>query len=127
MHLKSILAAAAFGVVTIAAQAHSKLQASTPAEGSKLAASPTSLVLQFSEATQVTALTLQKDSAAEQKLGPLPRDASAKITVPLTTLAPGTYVVSWRAVGDDNHVTKGEIHFSVAGARADAHAADHHQ
>lgn len=126
MRLKAFLAASTFCLFANAALAHTKLQASTPAEGSKLTSPPSSITLQFSEATQITALTIQKESAAEQQLGPLPRDAAAKITVPVPKLEPGNYVVNWRAVGDDNHVMKGELHFSVGAAKAKEHAADHH-
>lgn len=126
MHLKSVIAAFGLAITAVGAQAHTKLQTSVPAEGSKLTAPPSSLMLHFSEATQVTALMIQKDSAAEQALAPLPKEPSAMLTVPLSKLAPGSYVVSWRAVGDDNHVTKGVLHFSVVAPESKEHA-EHHQ
>lgn len=125
MHLKTYLAVSTFSLCATAALAHTKLQASIPAEGSKLTSPPSSITLQFSEATQITALTLRKEKATEQQLGPLPRDAAAKVTVSVPKLEPGNYVVNWRAVGDDNHVMKGELHFSVGAAQAKEHAADH--
>ena len=127
MHLKKIAITFGLALTMAAAQAHTKLQMSVPAEGSKLSTSPTSLMLHFSEATQITALTIQKDSAAAQPLTPLPKEASDKIMMPLAKLAPGNYAVSWRAVGDDNHVMNGKLHFSVTATEAKEHGADHHQ
>lgn len=126
MNLKMISVAVALCLVTNVLQAHTKLQSSTPAEGSKLAASPASITLQFSEATQITALAIQKLDAAEQLLGPLPRGPSEKITVPVPKLAAGNYVVSWRAIGGDNHVMKGKFSFSVSAAQVKEHASAPH-
>ena len=43
---------------------------------------------------------------------------SADITVPLPQLDAGTYVLSWKVVGDDTHVVDGQMHFTVSGAPA---------
>ena len=125
MNLKMISAAVVLCLASNVLQAHTKLQGSTPPEGSKLAASPPSITLQFSEATQITALSIKKDDAAEQSLVPLPGDASAKITVPVPQLAAGNYVVSWRGIGADNHVMKGKLSFSVSAAQPKEHAGAH--
>lgn len=70
-------------------------------------------MLQFNEATQLTVLTLQKDKSQPQKLEPLPSTAAKSITVPLPTIDAGTYVASWRAIGDDGHVVSGTFSFTV--------------
>lgn len=44
-----------------------------------------------------------------------PEDATAFSVSPSGTIAPGTYSVSWRGMGDDGHVVRGELSFSVAG------------
>jgi methionine-rich copper-binding protein CopC len=100
------------------AQAHTHLKQSTPAEGSVVTSPPPNIVLTFSEAARVTALTLQKEGAEKQKLAPLPAAAAEQVTVPVPALAPGKYVVNWRVVSDDNHVMSGALHFTVAGPRA---------
>ena len=122
MNLKNISVAVALCLVSGVLQAHTKLKSSTPAEGSKLTASPASITLQFSEATQITALSIQKSEATEQSLGPLPRGPSEKVTVTVPKLAAGNYVVSWRAIGGDNHVMKGKLSFSVSAAQVKEHA-----
>jgi methionine-rich copper-binding protein CopC len=126
MRVTTLLTVSALYLLAGSAFAHTKLQASTPAAGSKLSSPPASITLQFSEATQLTALTIRKDQASDQQLGPLPRDPAAKVTVSVPKLEAGSYVVTWRAIGADNHVMKGELHFSVTGAVGKEHAANHH-
>jgi methionine-rich copper-binding protein CopC len=94
------------------AHAHAHLNASIPAEGSSGKA-PEAIVLTFSEAARITAMSLQRDGEASRKLAPLPAAAAARITLPLPKLSPGKYTLSWRMVGDDGHVISGALHFTV--------------
>jgi len=96
-----------------AAQAHSHLRSSTPAEGSTVAA-PTQVVLGFSEVSQLAALTLARGADALIKVEPLPQQAARQLTVALPKLAAGPWTLGWRVIGDDGHVTHGTIHFTVA-------------
>ncbi len=109
----STLALLAFAV---SAEAHTHLKQSTPAEGSVLEAAPANIVLKFSEAARVTALSLQQDGKAAQKLAPLPSEPTAEVTVPAPKLSAGKYVIAWRVVSDDNHIMSGTLHFTVAPA-----------
>jgi methionine-rich copper-binding protein CopC len=108
----AFLAAALLGASALT-QAHTHLKEAQPAEGSVLNAPPANIVLKFSEAARLTALTLQKDGGAEEKL------------------APGKYVVSYRVVSDDNHIMSGKIHFTVdpsatpSAGKAPAHDHEH--
>lgn len=96
------------------AQAHTHLERAMPADSAVLAEPPANLMLHFSAATRLTALSLQKEGEKEQKpAGPLPKAASKDITVPIAPLAPGKYTVNWRVVGDDNHVMSGALSFTV--------------
>jgi methionine-rich copper-binding protein CopC len=104
---------ALFGLLPLLAQAHTHLQKSTPAANSTGAA-PEQLMLQFSEATRLTALTLQKEGVPEaRKLGPLPAQPDKLIHLAAPRLDPGAYVLSWRALGDDGHVMSGTLRFTV--------------
>ena len=116
--LLSGLALVTFGVT---ASAHAHLQKSSPADNSLITTSPAVLVLNFSEAARLTALSIQKGSEPRQKLKPLPTTAAQQISVPLPRLTPGSYSVSWHVVSDDGHVMSGTLHFTLA---AD-HATDH--
>jgi methionine-rich copper-binding protein CopC len=108
----AFVAAALLGL-SMVAQAHTHLKEAQPADGSVVNAAPSNIVLKFTQAARITALTLQKDGSAEQKLEPLPTEASAEITVPAGKLAPGKYVVNWRVVSADNHIMSGKVQFTV--------------
>jgi methionine-rich copper-binding protein CopC len=100
-------------VAAAGAQAHAHLQQATPADGSVLESAPAELVLRFSEAAQLTVLTIARDGGPQQKITALPHKAQAQIVVKLPPLAPGHYVVSWRALSADGHVVPGDIHFTL--------------
>lgn len=97
------------------AQAHSHLRSSTPAEGSTVAA-PLQVVLGFSERTHLAALSLTRGSESAIKIGSLPPQPAQQLTVPLPKLTAGAWTLTWRAIGDDGHVTHGTVHFTVAAA-----------
>jgi methionine-rich copper-binding protein CopC len=122
LSLLSGLTLVAFGV---AANAHAHLQKSSPADNSLITTSPPNLVLNFSEAARLTALSIKKDSEPAQNLKPLPTTAAQQISVPLPQLTSGTYSVSWRVVSDDGHIMAGALHFTLAADRATDHPADH--
>jgi copper transport protein len=96
-----------------AALAHAHLEKASPADGSVISAAPQNLVLQFSERAQLAALWIAADGGSRRKLTPLPQQPEQRIVVALPNLAPGTYVVSWRAVAADGHVVPGQIRFTL--------------
>lgn len=109
-------ASLAFLVCFDVAWAHAHLKSSVPAENAALTSAPTQLTLQFTEAVHLTSLSVQKEGEADaKKVASLPKEPSAEIKVPLAPLSPGKYIVSWRALGDDNHVVSGSLQFSVNG------------
>jgi copper resistance protein C len=99
------------------AHAHAHLTAAVPADGSAGKA-PEQIVLSFSEAARITAMSLQRDGEEPHKLTSLPAEKAARITVPLPKLAPGRYTLSWRVVGEDSHVVPGTLHFTVVESAA---------
>lgn len=99
-----------------AAQAHTHLKSSTPADQAVLAAAPKQVVLQFAEPTRLTAVTVQKDGDKQTTtVSALPRQASTEATLPVEINGPGTYKLNWRGIGADNHVMSGAIRFTVSG------------
>jgi copper transport protein len=122
--VKAFIAAASVALLASStlANAHAHLKESQPAEGSVINAAPASIVLKFSESAQLTALTVQKEGAAEQKIAPLPTASSAQLSVPAPKLSPGKYTVSWRVVSADNHVMAGKLHFTIGDASASGDA-----
>lgn len=111
---RRVLVAGVLVLLSAFAQAHTHLQKSTPADNSVVASSPTQLVLNFSEATRLTAVSIEKEGGESTAIGELPKDAAQALTVPLSRLGPGKYLVKWRALGADKHVMSGTLHFTVA-------------
>jgi methionine-rich copper-binding protein CopC len=130
MKTPSFLAAATFLALTSLAQAHTHLKEATPADKSVVNTAPTNVVLKFSAAAKVTALTLHKDGEADQKLTASPDTASAEVTAALPKLAPGQYSVNYRVVSDDGHIMTGKLSFTFdpkatpSAGKAPAH--EHH-
>jgi copper resistance protein C len=130
----SFLVAVALLALTAVAQAHTHLKEATPADKSVVNTAPTNLVLEFSEAAKVTALTLHKQGEADQKLTASPATASAEVTAALPKLSPGQYSVEWRVVSDDGHIMSGKLSFtfdpkatpSAGKAPAHEHEHEHH-
>jgi methionine-rich copper-binding protein CopC len=116
------LAATALVMTALAAHAHSHLARSTPADGAVLETAPTSLTLEFSEPVTLTAVTVSAERQEKRALTSLPTKAATTFDLPITGLAVGHYVVTWRALSADTHVMTGELAFSVGG---DAAAAAH--
>ena len=97
-----------------AVQAHTHLEKAMPEDNSVIKAAPKEIMLHFSAATRLTALSIQKEGDKEQPQQLLPTAAAKMITVPVAPLTPGKYVVNWRVVGEDNHVMSGKLHFTVS-------------
>jgi methionine-rich copper-binding protein CopC len=98
---------------TTCAQAHAHLQQAIPADGSVITTAPTDLVLRFSENARLIVVWVAKDRGSPQRLVPLPERPQSRIVVALPPLAPGHYVVSWRALSADGHVVPGQIRFTL--------------
>lgn len=120
---RTTLATAALFVLmgTIAAFAHAKMVASTPADGASVAAGVSQIALQFSHPMRLTLVKVHRaaDDASLAPASPLPKAFTSSARVDLEPLAAGAYDVSWTAVSEDGHVMKGHFEFTVkAGADA---------
>lgn len=99
---------------------HAMLKSSIPARGAMLAQSPTQVTLVFTEGVNLagtSATILRNDSSVVARLA-LKRGGNADtVRAPVTTtLAPGKYLIRWRAAAaDDGHRTTGVVDFSVKG------------
>jgi len=116
MQLIKVMGAFILALAASVALAHAHLQKSVPANGATVDAAPASVVLTFSEPAKLTACWLQKGDGPKEKIAGLGTTAAREISVPVSQLQPGRYVLSWRAVGDDGHVVPGQIQFTVAAA-----------
>jgi methionine-rich copper-binding protein CopC len=125
MKILSLLSSLVLVTFAATAGAHAHLQKSSPSDGSVITTSPSNLVLNFSEASRVTALSIQKGDEPKQDLKPLPTTTAQQISVPLPPLTPGTYSINWRVASDDGHVMSGALHFTLTADHAKDHPADH--
>jgi methionine-rich copper-binding protein CopC len=107
------------------AYAHTELSASMPADKAALDAAPKEVMLHFTEAVRLTALSLTKRGESKQDLGPLPTETQKDFAVAAPSLTAGEYVASWRALSEDAHVMTGEFTFTVGMHGAGEHGAQH--
>lgn len=103
-----------------AAEAHAFLVRTTPEPGQRLGASPTSLLLQFSEPVINERVTVKTAGGTPIAVGALQRLKSGFVVqAPLPHLADGIYVVSWQEnSADDGHLSLGEFAFAVGAGGA---------
>ncbi|GAA1017378.1 hypothetical protein Aple_033060 [Acrocarpospora pleiomorpha] len=96
------------------ADAHAVLKSTDPTDGQVLAQAPRTITATFNEAISLAPKGNQLlDSAGR----PVPADIRSVndtvIYTPASTLAEGTYIVSWRVISADTHPVGGGISFSV--------------
>ena len=97
---------------------HLELLRSEPAVNETLTASPTQVKLWFSESIELKGTSIRLTDARNEavKLGKLSVDtaplAPAIVVLP-HALAPGKYLVTWRAAGDDGHPSTGKFSFTM--------------
>ena len=99
------------------ARGHAIVVEASPSSGEVLSRLPAELVLRFNsrienELSRVTLTGPDGDSV------PLTRPARSagpdRLLVPLPSLEPGVYLVRWRVLSADGHVTQGAFRFTLA-------------
>ena len=108
-----LMVALAGALASSIAIAHAHLHASMPVNNSVVAEAPKKINLQFNEAVQLTAATIQKGNGPATKLRPLPAAVAKDFTLVAPLLVPGTYIVKWRAMSDDGHIMSDKLLFTV--------------
>ncbi len=112
--IKLALLAACALTVPLAAGAHAHLLRSTPAAASVLAVAPAQLQLDFSETAVLTSLSLERSGdPVRQKLTPRPGAPQARLVIELPPLVAGSYLVRWRALSADGHISSGSFGFTL--------------
>ena len=124
----ALAAAAVLGTYAVAS-AHVRLVSSDPAANSALAATPTRIRLEFSEAVAaaVAKISIVRADSSRVELILSNDSANAKVLLaPVENLGPGTFRVVWRIVSRDGHPTTGSFAFSVNAAAPVAPAEHEH-
>lgn len=97
------------------AEADTHLDKAIPADGSTIAVVPAQLTLMFSNATTLTALSIQKTGdKVWQKLRPLPKEPAKSFKVALPRLVPGSYTVKYRVYSNGSQVIPGTTWFTIS-------------
>lgn len=115
------LAVAALTLIagTLAAFAHAKMVASTPADGASVASGLSQIDMTFSHPMRLTLVKVHRaaDDAELALESALPKGFTSSAQVRVAPLPAGAYEVTWTAVSEDGHVMKGQFGFTVkAGA-----------
>ena len=94
--------------------AHAQLDRAEPRVGSSVRASPREVTLWFTEKLEPAFSSATVRNAAGARVDAGKARASGNVMrVPLKSLPPGTYTVSWRVLSADTHTTQGEFSFTV--------------
>ena len=114
--------AAVVAVVMLAAgpwqaSAHALVLESDPAQGAKLDTPPTHVFLRFNSKLEKrlshVSISTDKGEPVALPISANGHDKPDRIELPLTRLAPGAYVVRYKVLAVDGHITEGVLRFSV--------------
>jgi methionine-rich copper-binding protein CopC len=100
---------------TGSADAHAKKQATAPADGSVLQASPDAIAMNFDMPMRVTLISLtdqdgrEHDLARSDDMQPVSAFSAAPPALPA-----GQYKVEWRGLAADGHPMQGTFHFEIS-------------
>jgi methionine-rich copper-binding protein CopC len=100
-----------------AASAHAIVLESSPAPGAVLAQGPTQITLRFNSKLErrFTRVTLATGRRPPAPLAVPAGDPAAteRLVIPIRPLAPGDYVLRYRVLAVDGHITEGALRFTV--------------
>ena len=101
-----------------AAGAHGLLERAEPRPGATVRTAPAAVRVWFSERVELAYSSVRVFDPAGRQVdgGAAALDAAGPrvLRVALPPLAPGRYVVRWRVLSVDSHVTEGEFSFRIA-------------
>ena len=113
--IRTLTAAALMALLTsTSAVAHSKSEATTPADGDSVEAVE-AIEMRFDAPMRIIKVTLTSDGEeleVERETGMEP--VTEFRAVPASDLAPGDYEVDWRGMSSDGHPMQGTFGFTVA-------------
>jgi len=105
------------------AVAHTRLVASSPAQGAQLDATPPEAVLRFDDpVSAVLSSVTVTGPAGGRALSLVQGRSSRELSASLPPLTPGSYRLMWRVPGSDGHPVTGAIGFAVTGSAIPAAA-----
>lgn len=117
--LRAVVSLAALATLSTPAFAHAHLKQAVPAAGATVTTAPTELRLSFTEGVEPAfsgvALAMADGMAIKPAAVALaPADPATLVVTLAAPLSPGRYTVTWHALSDDSHKTRGHYAFTVA-------------
>lgn len=114
-HFKVAFLTLGLALMANGAVAHSKKEATVPADGAVLTAPPEEVSMTFDMPLRVTLITLtDQDGVAHD----LVRSDQMKPLVEFTAVPPvlseGKYLIEWRGLAEDGHPMQGSFAFEIA-------------
>ncbi len=112
--IKQTLIGLVVAMAPMLAAAHSKSEATTPADGATVTDVP-ELTMRFDDPMRIISVTLRSsdgDVEIDRETGMDP--AKEFRAIPLEELAPGSYRFDWRGMASDGHPMQGSFSFTVA-------------
>ena len=99
----------------VAAWAHAYPTATVPEDGAVVTEAPRQVQIQFTEGVELefSRIVVKNSSGNIVSQGNLKRLAEDRLAVDLKPLDPGNYLVEWRALSVDTHITDGVLRFTV--------------
>lgn len=101
----------------VAADAHTELRATTPADGARLRSAPRQVVAQYSEPlAEVVETSVALDgSPVPRAAGTLSPIDAGRLEIPIASRGRfGRFAVRWRVTSADGHPLEGSVAFSVS-------------
>jgi copper resistance protein C len=112
--LAAVVLAFAAALLVAPAFAHSRVEATLPADGEQVATSPATIGIRFDASLRITRFVLSgPDGPVALAAQPDRQPAREFEAVPAAPLTPGSYRVEWRALATDGHAMSGEFRFAV--------------
>lgn len=116
-HLSTAAAVLLASVMSSAAHAHAKLEASVPKANETVATAPKEVRLQFNEPLEMAFSKIKLVDGRGATIDPLKlavdKDNAKVMVASLPALASGTYRVQWTTLTRDGHKVKGEYSFQL--------------
>ncbi len=106
-------------LIVAGVQAHMALKKAEPADHATITTPPAAVTLWFTQEPDlaVARVTLNGPGGAV-KLGTLATGDAMRLTAPIEgTMAEGAYSIDWQTAGDDGHVMKGSVAFTLGRAQ----------
>ena len=111
----SAIVALSLAIAPPCADAHSKKEATEPADGAVLLASPPAISMRFDMPMRVTLISLtDQDGAAHDVMRSDNMQPVSEFSAELPALPAGQYKVDWRGLAADGHPMQGTFNFEIS-------------